>query len=69
MAIPGPSGIFNRPRLHQSEIGLRRGWAVVIPTLAWVGGPGAALLIGGVAGLLPELRAARMSPTEALWTV
>lgn len=46
-----------------------KGWSVVIPTLAWVGGLGAALLIGAVSGLLPALRAARMSPTEALWAV
>jgi len=46
-----------------------KGWATVIPPLAWGGGLGAALLIGAVAGLLPALRAARMSPTEALWTV
>src|ERR671931_212411 len=45
-----------------------KGWSVVVPTIAWVGGFGAALLIGAVAGLLPALRAARMSPTEALWT-
>ena len=44
-------------------------WAVVIPVPAWAGGLGAALLIGAIAGLLPALRAARMSPTEALWTV
>jgi putative ABC transport system permease protein len=43
--------------------------ATVIPTLAWAGGLAAALLIGAIAGLLPALRAARMSPTEALWTV
>jgi len=46
-----------------------KGWAVVIPPLAWAGGLGAALLIGAAAGLLPALRAARMSPTEALWTL
>jgi putative ABC transport system permease protein len=43
--------------------------AVVIPALAWGGGVGAAVVIGGLAGLLPALRAARMSPTEALRTV
>jgi putative ABC transport system permease protein len=46
-----------------------RGWAVVIPALAWAGGFGAALLIGVVAGLVPAMRAARLSPTEALWSV
>lgn len=44
-------------------------WAIVIPAPAWVGGLGAALLIGAIAGLLPALRAARMSPTQALWSV
>jgi putative ABC transport system permease protein len=42
---------------------------VVIPALAWGGGIAAAILIGGIAGLWPALRAARMSPTEALWSM
>jgi len=46
-----------------------KGWAVVVPALAWGGGIGAAILIGAAAGLLPAIRAARMSPTQALWTV
>ncbi len=46
-----------------------KGWTIVIPTLAWAGGFGAALLIGAIAGLLPAIRAARLSPTEALRTV
>jgi putative ABC transport system permease protein len=46
-----------------------KGWSTTIPTLAWAGGLGAAVIIGATAGLLPALRAARMSPTEALWTV
>jgi putative ABC transport system permease protein len=46
-----------------------KGWAVVVPALAWGGGFAAALVIGATAGLLPALRAARLSPTEALRTV
>jgi putative ABC transport system permease protein len=46
-----------------------KSWEVVIPPLAWAGGLGAAVLIGAVAGLVPALRAARMSPTAALWSV
>jgi putative ABC transport system permease protein len=46
-----------------------KGWVVVIPPLAWAGGLGATIVIGAAAGLLPALRAARMSPTEALWTL
>jgi putative ABC transport system permease protein len=46
-----------------------QGWAVVIPALAWGGGLAAALAIGALAGLLPAVRAARLSPTEALRTV
>jgi putative ABC transport system permease protein len=41
-------------------------WTIVIPAEAWAGGIGAAMAIGTIAGLLPALRAARMSPTEAL---
>jgi putative ABC transport system permease protein len=46
-----------------------KGWAVVIPTLAWAGGIGAAIAIGAIAGLMPAIRAARMSPTQALWSI
>jgi putative ABC transport system permease protein len=46
-----------------------RGWATVVPPLAWAGGLAAALLIGAVAGLVPALRAARVPPTEALWSL
>jgi putative ABC transport system permease protein len=44
-------------------------WATVFPTEAWAGGIGASLIIGAVAGLIPALRAARLSPTQALWSV
>jgi putative ABC transport system permease protein len=46
-----------------------KGWAIVIPLEAWAGGLGAALLIGALAGLLPAIRASRLSPTQALWTL
>src|SRR6516165_4266257 len=44
-------------------------WATTIPIEAWAGGILASLTIGAVAGLLPALRAARLSPTQALRTV
>ena len=45
-----------------------KGWTIVIPVLGWAGGFGAALAIGALAGLVPAIRAARLSPTEALRT-
>jgi putative ABC transport system permease protein len=44
-------------------------WPYVIPVEAWAGGIAASLIIGAVAGLVPALRAARLSPTQALWSV
>ena len=46
-----------------------KGWAAVIPTDAWAGGLAAAILIGALAGLLPAIKAARLSPTQALWSL
>jgi putative ABC transport system permease protein len=43
-----------------------QGWPAVVPPLATAGGVVATLLIGAVAGLYPAVRAARLSPTEAL---
>lgn len=43
-----------------------RDWDAVVPAYGLIGGIAAALLIGAVAGLYPAVRAARLSPTEAL---
>jgi putative ABC transport system permease protein len=45
---------------------LAQGWPTVVPLWASLGGALATLVIGGVAGLYPAMRAARLSPTEAL---
>jgi putative ABC transport system permease protein len=41
-------------------------WDVLVPQVALLGGLGAALIIGSLAGFYPAIRASRMSPTEAL---
>jgi putative ABC transport system permease protein len=54
-----------------ATVGYARGHRelVVIPAQAWAGGLAAAVVIGALAGLLPAIRAARLSPTEALWSI
>ena len=46
-----------------------RGWIAVVPPAALAAGIGAAIAIGALAGLYPAVRAARLSPTDALRSV
>ncbi|MFF4546885.1 ABC transporter permease [Streptomyces sp. NPDC001435] len=41
-------------------------WPSIVPVWAMAGGVGATLVIGGLAGFYPAVRAARLPPTEAL---
>jgi putative ABC transport system permease protein len=50
-------------------VAVGRNWAVVIPAIGLWGGFGVAVVAGALAGLYPALRAAHLSPTEALRTV
>jgi putative ABC transport system permease protein len=43
-----------------------RGWPGVVPVWVLAGGLAATVVIGGLAGLYPAVRAARLAPTEAL---
>jgi putative ABC transport system permease protein len=43
-----------------------QGWPTVVPPWAMAGGVAATLVIGGLAGFYPAVRAARLPPTEAL---
>jgi len=66
-AMGGTGGVFLGMAVTAIYANLK-GWATLVPPVAIVGGIVAALLIGGVAGLYPATRAARLSPTEALRT-
>jgi putative ABC transport system permease protein len=69
LALLGGAAGVSAGALATAVYATTKGWSTVVPALAWGGGLGAALAIGAIAGLLPALRAARMSPTEALRTV
>jgi putative ABC transport system permease protein len=46
----------------------QRGWQPLVPPLAIIASLGVAIAVGGLAGLYPAMRAARLSPTDALRT-
>ncbi|GAA3252646.1 ABC transporter permease [Nonomuraea helvata] len=66
-AIGGVGGVLLGIGVTAAYAGLQ-GWPATVPLWAMLGGVFATLIIGGVAGFYPAVRAARMSPTEALAT-
>jgi putative ABC transport system permease protein len=69
LALAGGAAGVGAGALATTVYAHAKGWAIVIPPEAWAGGLGAALLIGAMAGLLPALKAARLAPTQALWSL
>ena len=49
-----------------AEFASVQGWSILVPPVAIWAGLAAAIVIGAAAGLYPALRAARLSPTDAL---
>jgi putative ABC transport system permease protein len=66
-ALGGAGGVLLGIAVTSAYAGVQD-WPTVVPAWATLGGVGATLLIGGLAGLYPAIRAARLSPTEALAT-
>ena len=68
VSLLGGAGGVTAGALVTAAYARQRGWSVVVPPAALVGGVAAALVIGAVAGLYPAMRAARLAPTDALRT-
>ncbi len=63
--LGGAAGIFLGVAVTYAYSAVQ-GWRVIVPLAALLGGIAASLAIGAIAGLYPAIRAARVSPTEAL---
>jgi putative ABC transport system permease protein len=68
LALLGGAGGVALGALVTAGYALRRHWQVVVPLTGVGAGVGAALALGALAGLYPAVRAARLSPTDALRT-
>jgi putative ABC transport system permease protein len=64
-ALGGLAGVLSGVAVT-SGLAAARHWSVLIPGYVLWGGLAGAVVIGGVAGLSPAIRAARLSPAEAL---
>ncbi|WP_425445804.1 ABC transporter permease [Umezawaea tangerina] len=64
-ALGGLGGVVLGSAVTTVYAGMRS-WPPVVPVWSSAGGLAATLLVGAVAGLYPAVRAARLSPTEAL---
>jgi len=68
LALLGGAGGVLLGALVTAGYALRQHWQVVVPLAGVAGGVAAALVLGGIAGLYPAIRAARLAPTDALRT-
>jgi putative ABC transport system permease protein len=71
LLLAGLGGAFGTAlgALVTAGYAIHEDWIVAIPVAALAGGVVVAVFAGGLAGLYPALRAARLSPTEALRAV
>jgi putative ABC transport system permease protein len=68
LALLGGAGGVVLGALVTAGYATRQHWQVVVPLTGVAGGVAAALALGAVAGLYPAIRAARLTPTDALRT-
>jgi putative ABC transport system permease protein len=69
LALLGGAGGVALGALVTAGYATHQHWQVVVPLSGVAAGVGAALVLGAIAGLYPAVRAARLSPTDALRTV
>ena len=68
MAVLGGIAGLHHRRGRDRDLRPGKARAFVVPLYALITAPAAGLLIGALAGLYPAMKAARLSPTEALRT-